>query len=161
MSRRHPRKPKKNENGNANTKPIKWTAAFVRVELESMLTDLVANSTTIFIGTLFEKRPYSRARFSEWAKKFEALATDVKATREVKEDADHITEMIRKIEEICEARCADGAIRDIYNSTYTKFHMVNNHGYKDKTEAENTVKVPTLATLFDAAAQRRANEEEV
>jgi hypothetical protein len=75
---------------------------------------------------LFLGKDYSRQRFSEWANKF----TDVP----------EISDTIKKIDEICETRLFSGALSGDHIPSVAIFGLKNNHGWKDRTEVEQTTK---------------------
>lgn len=136
-----------NDKGNMDTKPIIWTAVTVQTELETILTELLADPRINFVGQLFTKRPYSRHMLGYWRKEFK--------------DEQKITLAISKIEEELESRAASGAITGTYNSNFTKFHLVNNHGWKDKQEVENEIKGSlTLSSLLLKAQKKEEENEE-
>ncbi len=145
MSVRHPKKPKINENGKQNTRPIIWTAAFIEKELNSMLKMTESDPRILFIGELFAPKKYTRARFSEWAKKFK--------------ENKQISDAIDKIEEILETRCAKGALNESLSASFTKFHLINNHDWDDKSEVINRHKgLPNLSKLLAATARKDKDE---
>lgn len=147
MSRRHPRKPAKNANGKNNTKPIIWTVEFVQKEAREMLATVRKDKTVTFIGTLFDDKEYTRENFNFYRARF-------------KKD-DQISFTIRKIEEILESRCAQGGLIGKFNANAYKFHMINNHDWRDKSEVENKHKgLPTLAAVFAAAQRRKKGEQD-
>ena len=46
------------------TKPETYTAEFVALELEDILNEILENKDLIYLGEVFESRPYSRQRSS-------------------------------------------------------------------------------------------------
>lgn len=111
------------------TKPTKYTREFVLSELQMMERQVINDLGIFFIGQLFESREYSRQRFSEWTKKFE--------------NDEEISDIIKRIEELLETRLVTGGLTSALNPTLTIFTLKNKHGWKDKSEVENTVKLPT------------------
>ncbi len=110
-----------------------------------MLKAATDDPRILFIGELFAPRTYTRERFSEWAKKFK--------------DDDQIPHAIAKIEEILEMRCAKGALNESLSASFTKFHLINNHDWDDKSEVINRHKgLPNLSKLLAATARKDKDE---
>lgn len=106
------------------TKPTIYTREFVEQELIDMMQELMTDQGIVFIGQLFEQRPYSRQRYSEWAHKFE-------------DDAE-ISDAIKRIDEIIETRLVTGALGKELNPVIAIFTLKNKHGWVDKTEQDIT-----------------------
>lgn len=106
------------------TKPTKYTKAFVDGELASILTEVLSDQSIVFIGQIFERRSYSRQRYSEWAEKFK--------------DDEQITDAIKKIDELIETRLVTGALGKELNPVITIFTLKNKHGWKDVSGREHS-----------------------
>lgn len=142
------KKPRKlNANGKQDTRPIIWTIPYVQSELAGMMKEVKKDKTILFIGELFEERKYSRQRFSEWALKFE-------------QDPE-ISDTIRRIEAILEARVAKGALKGTYNANFAKFHMINNHNWKEKTtiDPDPAGGPSSLSRVLEEADKRRRDRD--
>src|SRR6266436_5355530 len=101
------------------TKPTIYTEEFVLGEVTSMLDILLKDKGIVYIGELFEPRPYTTHRFPEWDHQF----------------GGEISETIRRIKNILESRAATGGLKNKLNANITKFHLINNYDWKDKTES--------------------------
>jgi hypothetical protein len=108
------------------TKPEIYTKKFVAKELEEMLAKVKENKNIIFIGQVFEDKPYTRERFSEWRKKFQK---DSK-----------IPQTIKKIKEILESRTVSEGMQGRLNPTMVIFNLKNNYGWKDAKQHDHTTK---------------------
>jgi DNA-packaging protein gp3 len=106
------------------TKPKTYTNAYVLKEVRGMLDELSDDTTIIYKGQLFEKRPYSYQRFSEWANEFK--------------DDESISDTIAKIDEILQTRAVVRGLKNKLNASILKFHLINNFGWVEKTEVVNT-----------------------
>ena len=106
----------------AETKPFIYTEEFVKEELKSMLEYALQDQGVFFIGQLFESKPYSRQRFSEWATKFK--------------DSQEISDTIKRIEELLETRLVTGGLTSALNPTLTIFTLKNKHDWEDKNKTE-------------------------
>lgn len=104
--------------GDVKQTPDRYTDEWVIAEVKGLLTTLRGDDGIIYLGQLFEDKDYSRQRFSEWAEK------------ENKE----ISDTIIRIREILESRAVAGAMRKDLDGNFTKFHLVNNYGWKDRVE---------------------------
>lgn len=116
------------------TKPKKYTAKFVLGELEAMFQELLENEDIVYKGQLFIHRDYSRQRFSEWAKEYS--------------DNQQISDAIKKIEEICEARLFGQALKNKVNPTVAIFGLKNNHKWKDSREITGDKDNPVSVSGF-------------
>lgn len=147
MSVRHPKKPKKNERGRENTRPIEYTREIILGVFEDMRKIMEKDQTIVFIGELCvlvrKPRVVPREYVSRWAKDYK--------------DDEQIRQAIREIETTLESRVAKGGLTGKYNANFTKFHMVNNHDWRDKKEVDpNPGDGPnSLSKVFDAAEQRK------
>lgn len=106
------------------TKPEIYTEDFVKKELADILAEVSSNDDLIFKGQVFEKKPYSSQRYSEWAEKFK--------------ENDEISETIKKIDGIFETRVVVGGLKGKLNPTMSIFNLKNNYGWKDKNETDIT-----------------------
>ena len=104
---------------------LKYTAEFVLEEMKSLLTMIRSNPEIVYIWELFDNKPYSRQRFSEWVKTYS--------------DNEEINEISDTIKELLETRVVKGAMTNKLNWTMTIFHLKNNYDWKDKTEVDQNV----------------------
>jgi hypothetical protein len=118
------------------TKPVIYTREFVDIETKFLLKRLLEGSEFIFLGELIEDRPYTMNRFGEWAKTF-------------KED-DEISGTIGKIKNILETRAVSGGLKNKLSPVMTKFHLINNFDWRDKTEVDHTTKGESFGNLTSA-----------
>lgn len=115
-----PRVAKVNENGNQDTRPIKYTRAFVLEELTSMLLQTRSNSDIYLLGDLFESRDYHMNRFSEWTAKWS--------------NDREIAGIIKKLKSIFEHRLVKKGLSGATQPAITIFTLKNHYGWKDKVE---------------------------
>lgn len=106
------------------TKPTIYTEEWVKKEVISLLADLEADPTMFFKGQLIDKRPYSLKRYSEWRRDFGSN--------------NEISETMDKIDSIFLTRAVVGGMTSKLSPVMTKFHLVNNFGWKEKTETDIT-----------------------
>ena len=99
------------------TKPKIYTRDYVWQETEKLLYKLRNNKNIVYLGELFEDTIYSRNRFHEWAKEF------------IRDE--QISCTIEKIKEILESRVVTYALHKELNPQITKFHLMNNFGWKN------------------------------
>lgn len=104
----------------------KYTEEFVLEEMKSMVTLIRGNPEIVYIWELFDNKPYSRQRFSEWVKTYS--------------DNEEIKEISDTIKELLETRAVKGAMTNKLNGTMTIFHLKNNYDWKDKSEVDNNNK---------------------
>lgn len=116
------------------TKPEKYTREFVLNELNDMLVEIDRDQGIFFINQLFEKRDYSRQRYSDWAKKFDG--------------DEEIMDTIKRLEGQLENRLVIGALTGALNPTMSIFTLKNKHDWKDRTEVENTHEIKTALVKF-------------
>lgn len=120
------------------TKPVIYTEEFVKEELAKILAVILGDKTIVYIGEIFESLPYPRQNFSEWQEKF-------KNNRE-------ISDTIGRIKEILESRLVVGGLKNQLNPAMTKFNLINNYDWKDKTEVDNNIKgTLSLTSLLNGA----------
>lgn len=100
------------------TKPTIYTEEFVLKELQDMYQEVLEDTELVFIGQLFEKRSYSRQRYSEWANKFK--------------DNAEISDAIKRLENLLETRLVIGGLKNKLNPTLTIFTLKNKHEWIDK-----------------------------
>ena len=112
------------------TKPVLYTEEFVSNELLEILKEVLENKDLIVLGEVFEKKPYSSQRFSEWSEKFK--------------ENDEISESIKKIKDVFENRVNVGGLKGKLNPAMSIFNLKNNYGWKDKTEQDVTTKGESL-----------------
>lgn len=108
------------------TKPEIYTEEYVKEQLSYILDTILSNKDIIYIGEIFEDLPYSRQRYSEWAKKFENIIG--------------ISDTIKRIDDILESRVNVAGLKGKSNPTMTIFNLKNNYGWKDKTESDISIK---------------------
>ena len=108
------------------TKPEIYTEEYVKEQLSYILDTILSNKDIIYIGEIFEDLPYSRQRYSEWAKKFENII--------------EISDTIKRIDDILESRVNVAGLKGKSNPTMTIFNLKNNYGWKDQTETDITSK---------------------
>lgn len=123
------------------TKPTIYTEEFVLEEVTKLLQDLLADKEVVYLGELFETRPYSRKRFWEWSEAF-------------KENGE-ISDTIGRIKDILESRVNVGGLKRGLESGMVKFNLINNYNWKDKTEIDQK----TEHTVKDAEAIKQALRE--
>lgn len=104
----------------------KWTEATVLEEVQSILADIMANKSIIYLGEVYEERNYPRQYFSEWEKEYRSHS--------------QISDTIKQIKAILESRINVGGLRNDLNAVMTKFNLVNNYGWKDRVENDNTIR---------------------
>lgn len=127
------------------TKPTTYTVDFVLEELRNMLSEIKSDVELIYKGQLFETRKYSPKRFSEWASNFSSLnpvdseGKTVEITEEEKDKRREISETIDQIEQILENRAVVGGLKNKLNASITKFHLMNNFNWKEKTDSTNSL----------------------
>lgn len=124
------------------TKPTIYTEEFVYGEVSSMLEELSKDKNIVYIGELFESRPYTTHRFPEWDHQF----------------GGRISETIRKIKDTLESRAATGGLKNKLNANITKFHLINNYDWKDKTEVDSNVHQNTNISIEGAQKLRKLAE---
>lgn len=115
--------------------PVVYTEEFVINELTSMLKELQDDKDIIYLWELFECKPYTRFRYSEWLKTYA--------------EVEQIQELSHTIKEILETRAVKWAITNKLNPTFTIFHLKNNYkeNWKDKTEVDNNVNLKTIDNI--------------
>ncbi len=113
------------------TKPTTYTEEYVLEEVESILKVLKADKKVVYLGELLSEKPYSMQRISEW-----------------KDMNPEISETIGKIKDILQTRAVVGGLKSELNSGITKFHLINNFDWKDKTEQDITTGGETLTPLL-------------
>jgi len=119
------------------TKPTTYTEEFVKSEVEELKTLLLSDKEIVYLGELIEDKPYSMQRFSEWDKM-----------------TDEISETIAKIKDILHTRAVTGGLKNKLNASITKFHLINNFDWKDKTESDiNHSGAISLTELFDKSKE--------
>jgi len=106
------------------TKPTIYTEKLVKKELKSILDFILNNKEVVYLGEVFEDRPYPRQCFSEWAEKFK--------------NNEQISDTIKRIKDILESRVNIGGLRQKLNATMVIFNLKNNYNWKDKTETDLT-----------------------
>jgi hypothetical protein len=108
------------------TKPVIYTEEYVKEQLSLILNTILENKEIIYLGEIFEDLPYSRQRYSEWAKKFSEVA--------------EISDTIKRIDDILESRVNVAGLKGKSNPTLTIFNLKNNYGWRDRTESDISIK---------------------
>jgi hypothetical protein len=126
------------------TKPIIYTEEFVREEVTKILDEIISNKEIVLLGEVFEKKAYTRQRFSEWAEEF----------KNIKE----ISDTIKKVKDILEERVNMGGLKNKLNPTMTIFNLKNNYGWRDKTEVDQNIRMPK--PLLDNVIQNNNSTKE-
>lgn len=103
------------------TKPTIYTEEFIKNEIDELRSLLLGDKEIVYLGELIETKPYSMQRFSEWAK-----------------IEGEISETIAKIKDILQTRAVSGGLKNKLNASITKFHLINNYDWKEKTETDLT-----------------------
>lgn len=103
----------------------RWTPETILAEVQSILADIIANKSIIYLGEVYETRNYPRQRFSEWEKDYRSHSG--------------ISDAIKQIKDILESRINVGGLRNDLNPAMTKFNLVNNYNWKDKSETAQDV----------------------
>lgn len=65
------------------TKPTTYTEEFVLQEVREILATILSDSGIFYLGQVFESRPYSQQRYSEWKR-------DYKGNQEISEAMERI-----------------------------------------------------------------------
>jgi flagellar biosynthesis chaperone FliJ len=115
----------------SDTKPEIYTLEKV-TELTNNVLKLLQEDEKkeyVFIGQLLEAIEVSRSRWHEWKKKFN--------------DNEQILCTMERVESILESRAFVGAMKNEYNSTMTKLHLMSNYGWKERQELDHGGKVDT------------------
>lgn len=128
------------------TKPVLYTEEFVSNELLEILKEVLENKDLIVLGEVFEKKPYSSQRFSEWSEKFK--------------ENDEISESIKKIKDVFENRVNVGGLKGKLNPAMSIFNLKNNYGWKDKTEQDVDV-TSGGKPIYGSLSRHHINEENI
>ena len=120
------------------TKPTIWTAERVLSELTLMLEEIRLNKTIVYLGEIFEERPYPRQLFSVWGNDYK--------------DDKQISDTIKRIDDILESRINLGGLKGKLNPALTIFNLKNNYDWKEKTEIDSRVQSENINinTEFDS-----------
>mgnify|MGYP001581891490 CR=1 FL=1 len=122
-----------------NTKPTQYTEEYVLDELKELLGIILVDKSIVYLGQLIEEKPYSMQRFSEWN------GIDNK----------EISETIQKIKDILQTRAVVGGLKNQLSANITKFHLINNFDWSDKTEQDLKVSGGlSLTELFNKANEK-------
>ena len=113
---------KARKTSNKTRKDKIYTAPFVLKEVQKMLKEVLEDKTMCFIQDLFETKPYTRQRFSEWAQEYA--------------NNDKISDTIKKIEETLEGRIVKGGLCGRMQPTMAIFTLKNKYKWSDKSELE-------------------------
>ena len=107
-------------------RPKIYTKKYVEEQLDYILDVILTNKDIIYLGEIFEDLPYSRQRYSEWAKDFDNVKK--------------ISDTIKRIDDILESRVNVAGLKGKANPTMTIFNLKNNYGWKDRTENDISIK---------------------
>lgn len=125
------------------TKPTQYTKDFVIDEVKELLALLKLQPETVFLGELLVEKPYSMQRISEW-----------------NSFGGEISETIEKIKDILQTRAVVGGLKNTLNSGMTKFHLINNFDWKDKTETDVTSGGKPLP-IYNGLSGHNSNQEDI
>jgi len=101
-----------------------WTDQVVIDQLNIMLEELNSNKEYIYIGQLFDNKPYGRSSFIQQVSN--------------RKDNPDIAKVYNTIKDILETRAVSWAMTSSLNPTFTAFHLKNNYWWVDKQVNENT-----------------------
>ena len=115
----------------------KWTKEIVLKELKQMLDYLFSASgeTTVFLCELLSSFDLYAQIWSDWKNKFK--------------DSEEVSEAIKRIETVLEARLAKGALTGKYVASVAIFSLKNNHGWTDKSEVDVTSGGKTISVSMN------------
>ena len=102
----------------------KYTIEYVTEQLTTMVKDLKADGSIVYLWELFIDKDYTKQRFHEWAKDYP------------KDEV--ICRLSVTIKDILETRAVKWAMTGSLNANFTSFHLKNNYNWKDKIENINT-----------------------
>lgn len=125
------------------TKPTKYTEEFVKNELRLILDYILDNKDIVYLGEVFEEKPYPRQCYSEWANKFK--------------DVVEISDTIKRIDDILESRVNIGGLKQKLNPTMVIFNLKNNYKWKDKTETDLTSDGKPIFQIINYGAENNNN----
>lgn len=106
------------------TKPTIYTQEYVLAEVTLLLNNLLLDKEIVFKGELIDPRPYSYKRYHEWKNDFK--------------DDSEIMATMDKIEGMLLTRAVVGGLKNKLSPVMTKFHLINNFDWRDKSEQELT-----------------------
>lgn len=127
------------------TKPKIYTEEYVKEEVDVLLRSLKENPDICYLGELIQDRPYSMQRISEWNNEFTG----------------EISETIGKIKDILQTRAVVGGLKNNLNASITKFHLINNFDWKDKTETDITSGGETITPIYGGLSRHTSNQEDI
>ena len=107
------------------TRPETLTVEVVRDEMASLLHQLKQNPDIYLLGDLFISRDYTQSMYHFMRNKF-------------KSDSE-IAESTKKIKDILEHRLVKGAVSGVFNPAMTKFNLMHNYGWREKSDQNLTV----------------------
>ena len=107
---------------NKGGRPKKYTAEFILTELAELQNMLQHDKKIVFVNQLFENKEYSRQRFYEWIDEYG------KDSR--------FADIIKKIDEIIEARVVAGALNKDLQPIFSIFYMKNKFSWQDKQQVD-------------------------
>lgn len=121
-------------------RPEKYNLDFCLTEIKEFLSELIKDDISmggkwdkITWHDLIKDKPYSRQRISEWREKFK--------------DNEEFSDTIKKIEGELENRLLKLGLKNKANATLVIFSLKNNYGWRDKSEIETTINIPTLPDI--------------
>lgn len=130
----------------AETKPTTYTREYVKEQVDWILDFILEEKDVVYLGEVFENLPYSRQRFSEWGTIFDK--------------DEEITDTIAKIKDILETRVNVGGLRNKLNPAMTKFNLINNYQWKEKTETDVTSGGEKIAPIPIYDLRNHGNKED-
>lgn len=119
----------------------KYTAEFVLSELKDFMDILRGNEDIFYIGDLFEQKPYSIQRFSEWAREYS--------------EHSEIAELIKKVKEVCAGRIAKGVMKNKLNAAGGIFTLKHHHKWTDAKQIDITGNISVEDKLRQLAGNNR------
>ena len=118
------------------TKPTIYTSQKVLGELETMLADVREDRELVYIGQLFENKPYDRSFFID-------LVTQKYQGNKA------IGKIYNTIKGIFESRAITGAMKGKLNPASTIFHLKNNYNWTDRQDFQFTPPAQSMELLSD------------
>ena len=129
--------------GNKNAE--KWTLEPSIDLLTAMLKTLEENEAIVFSGELAEEHKTYRQLIEYLAVKFQSDPT--------------VFNTVKRMNNILETRAVVAGMKSTLNTAMVIFHLKNNHGWKDKSEIEQTVLQPKTDLSKLTPDQLRAARE--
>jgi len=124
--------------GNNGGVPKTYTKEWLEKEAQAFL-DWMELPDSIFFKSFAIERGYSPQRLTEFADQSNVFA-----------------EVLKRAKGWQESKLVKGGLRKEYDSSITKFVLVNHHGYKEKSEISGDQTNPLAVVLEKIAAQNAA-----